>query len=1219
MRKLIAMALVLCMLLSLVPAAVAAETGMTKAEAEAAVETLNANSDFYYELVDNYAKPDIEYRSEVRWWMAEGGHTDETLIEEVQAMYDAGFRGVELCQLNVGGMDAATWGYGSEQWNHDFHLVLNKALDLGMTIGMTSGTNWNTSNVPGLDPDSEAAMQCVYQLNETLAAGASRTGALPTHKNLREKATFIGAYAYKKAVSGNETKAIELDPEVIINLTDKVVLNEDNRTGTLEWIAPEDGEYIVMYYWKQATAQASSPSVVPSYCINYFDIAGLEALKEYWLANVLNDPALNEKIKNGDVQLFMDSLEYSTGSGFTNWTVDFADEFLARKGYDITPYLILAVGLPQPKIVHPTVEPYGTYNFTDAELGQQILNDLNDVQTQLYMEEMMTPFEEWLNEYGIELRAQISYGKYIENSEPIMSVDYPEAETLNQENQIEMYRTWSGGSKLQNKVLSSETSALGGTSYAYSYQWHLKEAYTLFAAGFSRINWHIWTSQWAPKSVNVTWPGFRSMSNFNVLSLRYPSYDDYAEFNDHLGRVQQLLREGESRTDLGLPYTKYGMPILAPSRFSRNTENNWLLRHDWMTGYIETTELQDNGYTYDYFSPDFLTAEDVYFDVETQTIEQAGYKALVIWQSWLDYAGAQKILEWAKQGLEVVIVDGAAEATPYNDGKAEALAAVMAELKTLDTVRVAPTADDVMEALLELGVTPYAAMEENRQLLTQVRQDGENKFLYVYNYCDNQFCEEDHGIHIATEIAVEGTFVPYFIDAWTGEVVKVGEYRWEDGRTVIEVDLNYGDVALYAFEAVETEPDHVVASELETYVTEDGIVIRATETGAYETELAYGRTVKTDVEVPASFDITGWDLTVESWTEGEEITRTDSFTDSKGNTSVEHTISTVKTNIPVKLDKLTTWDNIPEVGKEVSGKGYYSAKFNWDGEADGAYIDFGTLVMGMEVKINGVKTHDVNMNVPVLDIGDYLVEGENTIEIEYSSHMQNVIIKNGGLKITAEGKWTSWPGYRIDWCAYGPAQAVVIPYVEETVAVLESNDVTVSVNAAAEAVLNSEAAFEIAVSGAEALATATLTVETNGLTDAAIVPAEGWTVFAETEEDGALTVVMGNYAGINGEAVIATVTGKVEKIGAASVEVTEATLSAYVGEGETFVNAIIGEAGETAVVYSPYDVNQDGTVNQLDITRAQRFFGKADDLADVNDDGTVDITDFVLILNNYSK
>ena len=74
-------------------------------------------------------------------------------------------------------------------------------------------------------------------------------------------------------------------------------------------------------------------------------------------------------------------------------------------------------------------------------------------------------------------------------------------------------------------------------------------------------------------------------------------------------------------------------------------------------------------------------------------------------------------------------------------------------------------------------------------------------------------------------------------------------------------------------------------------------------------------------------------------------------------------------------------------------------------------------------------------------------------------------------------------------------------------------------------------------------------------------------------------------------------------------------------------NGVVGFVGRglanaavtTEVTYSVYDVNQDGTVNQLDITRAQRFFGKSDDLADVDNSGEVDITDLVLILNNYSK
>ena len=104
MKKLMALTLVLCMVLSLASTAMAAET-MT--DAEAAVAALNAGSDFYYELVENYADSDIEHRTEVRWWMCEGGHTDETLLEELQAMYDAGFRGVEQGS-----------GSGHERWHH---------------------------------------------------------------------------------------------------------------------------------------------------------------------------------------------------------------------------------------------------------------------------------------------------------------------------------------------------------------------------------------------------------------------------------------------------------------------------------------------------------------------------------------------------------------------------------------------------------------------------------------------------------------------------------------------------------------------------------------------------------------------------------------------------------------------------------------------------------------------------------------------------------------------------------------------------------------------------------------------------------------------------------------------------------------------------------------------------------------------------------------------
>ena len=252
MKKALSTLLALCMLLSLLPSAAfaAEDSGLTQTEAEAAVAALNAKagSDFYYELVDNYADSDIGYRTEVRWWMAEGGHTDQTLEEEVQAMYDAGFRGVELCQLNESSLDATVYGYGSEQWNHDFHVVLNKALDLGMTVGITSGTNWNTTNVPGLDPNDQAAMQGVFATSELVESGASISGPAPrevlvagtfgapdTMQPVNDVNTFIGAYAFKvigpdtQMALGEEVEMTRLDSASCIDLTGKVTVDADGK------------------------------------------------------------------------------------------------------------------------------------------------------------------------------------------------------------------------------------------------------------------------------------------------------------------------------------------------------------------------------------------------------------------------------------------------------------------------------------------------------------------------------------------------------------------------------------------------------------------------------------------------------------------------------------------------------------------------------------------------------------------------------------------------------------------------------------------------------------------------------------------------------------------------------------------------------------------------------------------------------------------------------
>ena len=945
-------------------------------------------------LEARYINPGRSFGTEVRWWMAEGAHTDETLLEEIQAIYDAGFRGMELCEQVDPAVSETDYGYGSAQWDHDLKLVLNKALDLGMTVSLTSGTNWATANIPGLDPQSQAASQSVLLVDEYLKAGKVREGSIPMQKkqgtkviSVQESARLIGAFAYRQT-SGKKASPIRLDPG-FIELTDQIRPGEDGSLS-LSFTPPDpESAWRIFYYWQQGACQTSSPAALPAYTINYFDEAGVQALRSYWEEHILDDPALNEKIKAGDVQVFMDSLEINPGDGFTFWAGDMEEQFLARKGYDIRPYLCLFIDLPD--LTFWGNDGFGDYRMEGDEAESlRIMNDLFDVQTQLYMERMLRPLKAWLNSIGITTRAQISYGQRLEISEPIQGVDWPEAENLNQNNQVDIYRLWTGGAKLQNKILSSETGAVGGCNYFY--QDHLMEAYDLFSAGFSRIIWHVWEAEYGPGE--ASWPGYRVpgvvFRSFYPFSSREPSARDYPLFNAHLGRIQQLLREGRSRTDLGMLYMNYQQTT--PSNGNHGGVN-WMLNHE--PAVFPTTALQDAGYTYDYFSPDFLTAEGVFFDAERKTLEQAGYKALVVWQENLTLDGAKALLALAEQGLPVILLDRAALSSPYAGDDPAVFTETVAALRALPGVTEAADAEAVLPALEALGIIPYAGFAEpNRQLLTQSRENDGIRYLYVHNYCDGSYRsawsegenQDDHGASITTEMAVEGTFIPYEINAWSGRVNRLGTWRHENGKTVFPITLDYNNIALYALQPGEPEKPQAAAP-----VT-----------------LLEGR------------NITGWEVTVERRTPGDKRdTRTETLF---GATVEESAVQTVKTLIPVTLETLVGWDQMPGVGPDAVGQAHYTAGFDWDGSADGAYLDLGNVLESMRVFLNGQPVEGVSMTSGRVDITPWLVPGENRIEIDYSSNLSNAI---------GSGVPAGWYGYHTGKQSYGPQQAVLIPYMTE--------------------------------------------------------------------------------------------------------------------------------------------------------------------------------------------
>ena len=164
------------------------------------------------------------------------------------------------------------------------------------------------------------------------------------------------------------------------------------------------------------------------------------------------------------MQLFMDSIELNPDGGITWWTEDIRQEFIDRKGLRSAALHTAREGLPQVYAnFNPYMDPTQGYNeFSDnTNFCDKFVNDWVDVLTTLYEENMLIPLKEWLNSVGIETRAQISYGRSFEISEPSQYVDYPEGESLNMYDNVDILRLLTGGAHLQNKVLSTETAARG--------------------------------------------------------------------------------------------------------------------------------------------------------------------------------------------------------------------------------------------------------------------------------------------------------------------------------------------------------------------------------------------------------------------------------------------------------------------------------------------------------------------------------------------------------------------------------------------------------------------------------------------------------------------------------------------------------------------------------------------------------------------------------------
>jgi hypothetical protein len=939
------------------------------------------------DLVRLLRNPPIEYRPELRWWLAEGLHTDETLRYEIDSAHRLGFGGMEFLAMDEGNIDHSRYGWGSEEWVHDSQIVVEETTKRDMSVSFTSGTNWSNANLPTIDADHPAAAQELDVVSEDLPGGSSRGGALPridldaaptshTLPGERGKVTLqvLVAVVAARVLEETEGGAV-LDVDAVVDLTGEV------HDEALEWTAPDGGVWRLFAYWRHGTGQTASPSVSVNYTVNYVDPDGAQAVIDYWDSTVLT-PELREQIgRNPRAQMYMDSLElFTTGAGGLLWGRTVAEEFRSRRGYDIAPWLPFltrdVVFFASSTTYHH--EPRDEHRVTVEKVRFDYVRTLTD----LYIENMLRPLAAFLHENDILLRAEISYGLPFELTRPGPEVDGIETESLEFGSQIDAYRLMAGPAHLFGLQYSSETGATT-RNYMLDHRFYDQIIATQLAAGITKTVLHGWASTAGAEGV-THWPGHEGMwSMFSErFDTRQPAAEFYPLWNAAMARYQCVLRQGNPRIDVGILRTDHftdnasGMTLVDEDgrrvpdeeaygrRWMRNRENHW-----W-----QDLGMQDAGWTYEFFDGSLLLHPDVQFADGLVQPEGPGYQALIVYQSELDPDVAARLLTWARQGLKVLVVHGtrelklllsglyttherAAARTPGLDGRDEELAATLAELLALPTAAAIDDAAQTLDALRDLGVVGRAELtSENRSVLTHLREDDDLLHLYLYHFL------YETGDPVEVEVALPSVGAVHRIDAWTGAARPHSGIRHDGGRTLVKVTLRPGETALLTLDRSATAAPASLAASPETVAR-----------------------------------LSDWAIAVESWDAGElELITEDR---GLGYETREVRPRTAVTRLEAGTRTLRPWQDIPEVGPQVSGVGEYTTTLHLDHEPQAGYrylVDLGSTAGGLgSLRVNDGEVRGFDTSCPVVDVTEDLRAGDNSVTVRVASSLNNRLLARG--------------------------------------------------------------------------------------------------------------------------------------------------------------------------------------------------------------------------------
>ena len=932
----------------------------------------------------------------------------------------------QLVELKAAGIAGVEIGQGGDPTLAQIEAVLKKGNELGIKISLKYKTG---APIPGkFSIKHDYARKTLSASDTLLSAGKAYADSLPG------KGTILAVHAYRVSqMPAKGSKLLTIDPSTRINLSDKFIAGESKGyfgkplSGFLAWTAPT-GEGT----WALIVIRMAGVDPQPEVFSKEGTQLLIQGYEAYWT------PSIKGLLKQNGGDIFSDSHSIDGfGAPSDVWSSNMASDFKTQVGYDLMPHLPALIDIGMDRIWGPrggSMDAKHYYTYSDQS-DIRIRADFNQLRTNLFIENRIKPFSDWAHGYNLALRLQPEDTPTVNMPDQLdvtYFLDRPEHETLTSGDQIDVYRPMASANHISgNTWYSNELAAARSLNYAQTFQDILVRQNKNFASGQSKGVYHVYPYTFNSKSV---WPGYNTFGEGNFSNSWGPRNPIWAAdapmINMWMARNEQVLKQGRAKIDVAVYMQNYSFP--APFVAAANNIRFW-----------NDLSLQEQGFTWDYLNPMLMSLPQV--SVSNQHLYEAGpnYKAFILnghlqagsefnpAKNTLPVVMAEKLMEYAKKGLPVIIVGPLPSRTPGNTpGDDAKLKQVLAELQQQKSVHAIATEKEVPTFLKSIGILPGAETEKPSSLMSMRRFDpasGTN-YYFLYNQGDDQipppgYSKEERyknlqgtpgnifeepktmrskgatygtkiGTALSTKITLEGAGQPFIFNAWSGEILPIAQYERKGNRVTVNVRLDVDESMLIGISSNPAQLGIAGNSLFVQSTTAEGVhslgkgkfAIYSSQAGKYTSTFSNGKKVIFQISNSmAKMDLTSgkWNLSVEDWKPANPY----------GSTGVA-SAATDKSKVQLTLNGLKAWPDIAEL-KNASGLGTYSFELelpkDWNPGKHGARLSLGQVVDTFTLQVNG-QSVAIDQIGAMADLGNTLHAGKNTLLIRVATTLNNRLV-----------------------------------------------------------------------------------------------------------------------------------------------------------------------------------------------------------------------------------